>query len=111
MRFLSGARGKEERRSRSSRSAVAERQRPQPINGKNRIVRILYEPDELVRKAVIGRDPAAAEVANQNRVAELAEVSRCPHHSPWRIQPRAMLKVTDVFAGWGEDFDEAIAIS
>lgn len=59
-----------------------------------------------MREAVAGRDPAAAEVAYQDRVAELAEIAGGPDHTPGSAEPIAVLEVPDVGAGWSEEFDE-----
>lgn len=62
--------------------------------------------DELVREAVEGCDPAAAEIAYEDGIAELAEITRGPDHTPGSVEPIAVLEVPDVPAGWSEQFDE-----
>src|SRR5438552_18061036 len=90
---------------------VAEGERPKPIDGQDGIVGILHEADEFVREAVEGGNLAAAEIAYENGVAELAEIARGPDNSPRRIEPGTMLEVADVPAGGCEELDEAEAVT
>lgn len=62
-------------------------------------------------KAVEGGNPAAPEISDEQGIAELAEIARCPDNSPGRVEPIAMLKAGDKFARWGVDVDEAETIS
>ena len=87
--------------------SFAESERPQSVDGHEGIVGILQESFELVRETVECRDPAAAEIADENRVAELAEITSGPHHAPRRVEPVAMLEVADVSAPGSKDFDES----
>src|SRR5438552_10680386 len=61
---------------------VAEREGPEPIDRQDGIVGILYEADEFVGEAVERGNLAAAEIADENGVAELAEIARGPDNSP-----------------------------
>src|SRR5207237_6840033 len=90
---------------------VAEGERPKPIDGQDGIVGILHEADEFVREAVERGNLAAAEIAYENGVAELAEIARGPDNSPRRIEPGTMLEVADVPAGGCEELDEAEAVT
>src|SRR5438309_7761456 len=47
-----------------------------------------------------------AEVADENGVAEFAEIARGPNNSPGRIEPSTMLKTADVLSVGRIDFDE-----
>src|SRR5207253_10150896 len=53
--------------------------RSQSIDGQNRIIRILYKPDEFVSEIIECGDPAASEIANKDAIAEPAEIARCPN--------------------------------
>ncbi len=55
--------------------------------------------------------PAAAEIADQDDVAEFAEVTRGPHDAPGSIEPIAVLEATLEFALGAENVDEAEALS
>src|SRR5438270_13774325 len=103
MHFVLNAGGKEECRGGPGTGigdiVVAEGKRPESIDGQEGVVRILQESEEFVGEAIERRDPSAAEVSYQDRIAELAEVTRSPDDSPRRIKPRAMLQVSDVLAG------------
>src|SRR5438552_2288801 len=83
---------------------VAEGERPKPIDGQDGIVGILHEADEFVGEAIERGNLAAAEIAYENGVAELAEIARGPDNSPRRIEPGTMLEVADVPAGGCEEF-------
>src|SRR5882724_11921240 len=54
---------------------VAEGEGPESINGEDGIVGVLHEAHEFVREAVEGGNAAAAEIADENRIAELAEIT------------------------------------
>ena len=66
---------------------IAERQGPKSVDEQRRIARILHETFKLVVEAVERSDPTASKVSHQDRVAEGAEISRRPHHSPRGIEP------------------------
>src|SRR5438552_14851987 len=61
---------------------VAEREGPEPIDRQDGIVGILDEADEFVREAVERGNLAAAEIAYENGIAELAKVACGPDNSP-----------------------------
>src|SRR5882724_12062246 len=90
---------------------VAEGERPKSVDGENGIVGVLHEAQEFVSEAVESSNVAATEIADENGVAELAEIASGPHDAPGRVEPRAMLEVPDVLAGGREDFNEAIAVA
>src|SRR5271165_1606035 len=96
---------------RTCAGVIAEGEGPQAVDGHQGIVGILQEAEELVIEAVEGGNPATAEVAHEDGIAEDAEVARRPDHSPRGIQPIAVLQVADVFAGGGEDFHVAVAVA
>ncbi len=62
-------------------------------------------------EAIKGSDPAASEVADENTVAENAEVAGCPDDSPGRVEPGTMFEMADVMPGGGENFDIAVAFA
>src|SRR5467141_3492040 len=110
--FIVDAGGEEQSVSRSGSvfggvAIVSEGERPQAINGHERAIGILNEADELVREAVERGDPSAAEIADENGVAELAEIASRPHDAPGRVEPVAVLEVADVLALGREELDEA----
>src|SRR5260370_35903251 len=72
---------------------------------------MVQEADELVGEAVERRDPSAAEIADENGVAELAKIARGPYDTPGSVEPVAVLEVADVLAGGCEQFDEAKSIA
>ncbi len=63
---------------------------------------ILHKTFKFVGEAVECGDPSAAKIANQDGIAEFAEIARGPHDSPGSIEPIAMLEVPDVLAARGE---------
>ena len=78
---------------RSGSATIAEPECPQPINicrGAGGIEDVSHKP---AGPWIECRNRAATEIADQQRMAELAEVCRSLHHSPWRIEPVSMLKV------------------
>src|SRR5205807_2614572 len=58
-----------------------------------------------------GGDPTTAKVADENGIAELAEIACGPNNSPGRIQPRTMLQMADVLPGGRKDFNEAQTVA
>ena len=62
-------------------------------------------------EAVERSNPAALEISHQDRIAEYAEVARCPDHSPRGVEPWTMFQSADVFAGGRKDLNIAVAIS
>ena len=72
---------------------------------------ILDEPDKFISKAIERGNPATAKVADKDCIAELAEIAGGPYYAPGRVEPRAMLKVSDVLARGREDLDKAIAVA
>ena len=90
---------------------IAKRERPQSVNGQDGVIWILQETHEFVGESVKGGDPTTAEVANQNGIAKLTEITRGPNNSPGRIEPRTMLEMADVLAGWREEFNEAKTVT
>src|SRR5277367_2915565 len=82
MRFVVGAGGKEQRGGWTGVAVVSEGERPESINGQNRVVRILHETDKFLSEPVVCGDPAAAEITHEDAVAENAEIARRPDHSP-----------------------------
>src|SRR5882724_3608088 len=90
---------------------VAEGERPKSVDGEDGIVGILHEAQELVREAVERGDAAATEIADENGIAELAEIASGPYDAPGRVEPRAMLEVPDVLAGSREDFNETETVA
>src|SRR5437016_1748955 len=96
---------------RSGAGVIAERERPQSVNGQDGVVRILQEAHEFVGEAVKRGDPTTAEVAHENGVAELTEIARGPNNSPGCIQPSTMLKMSDVLSSGREDFNKAQTVA
>ena len=109
MRFIVGAGAEIECGRRAGGGTVAKSQRPQSVDGENRVIGVLHEADELVGEAIEGGDPAAAEIADEDGVAEDAEITRRPDNAPGGIEPGAVIEVGDVFAGGCEDFDKTIS--
>jgi hypothetical protein len=109
--FVVDTGGEEQSVGRSGTRIVAEGERPQAIDGNERVVGIPHPADEFVGEAVEGGDPAAAEIADQNGVAEFTEIARGPNNSPGSVKPVAVLQVADVLAAGSEEFDEAEAIA
>src|SRR5258708_3192996 len=95
----------------SGSRVISESERQQDRDGQKRIIGILKEADEFVGEAVECGDPAATEIADEDGVAELAEIARGPHGAPGSVEPIAMLEVADVLAAWREQLDEAEAIA
>src|SRR5213082_3350744 len=79
--FAVDSSGEVERVGRSGCAVVTERERPQSIDGQDGIVRVFHETQEFVGEAVKGGDPAAAEIADENGVAELTKIARGPDNS------------------------------
>src|ERR1700688_358190 len=96
---------------RSCSSSIAECQRPKSVDEQQGIVGSLHETFKLVVEAVERSDPTASKVSHQDRVAEGAEISWRPYHSPRGIEPRAVCEVADVFPCRCEDFNVAQAIA
>src|ERR1700688_689455 len=96
---------------RSCSSSIAECQRPKSVDEQQGIVGSLHETFKLVVEAVERSDPTASKVSHQDRVAEGAEISWRPYHSPRGIEPRAVFEVADVFPRRCEDFNVAQAIA
>src|SRR5260370_9176656 len=107
--FIVDAGGEKQGVRRSGSRVISESERPQAIDGHKRIIGILQEADEFVGEAVECGDPAATEIADEDGVAELAEIARGPHGAPGSVEPIAMLEVADVLAAWREQLDEAEA--
>src|SRR5260370_30495572 len=95
----------------SGASVVAESERPQAVDGHERAIGILHEADELVGEAVERRDPSAAEIADENGVAELAKIARGPYDTPGSVEPVAVLEAADGLAGGRERPYEAKAMT
>ncbi len=104
--FAVGAGSEEHSVGRSSGPIVSECEGPQAVNEHKRVIGILYETDEFMREAVERSDPAAAEIADENGVAELAKITRGPNDAPRGVEPVAVLEVADVLALGGKEFDE-----
>src|ERR1035437_9668992 len=111
MRLVVRASGEKERGRRAGRRAIAKSERPEAVDDYQRIIWIFHEAKELVGKAVEGGDPAAAEIADEDGVAELAEITRSPDDSPRRVEPGTVFEVPDMLARGSENFNIAIAIA
>src|SRR5581483_2956724 len=66
-----------------------------------------HHSDELSGESVIRGNLSAAEIAHQNVVAEFAEIARCPHDSPRRIEPGTILEAGQKFAGGAKEIHES----
>src|SRR5262249_51243531 len=64
---------------------------------------------ELLGETVKGGDPPAAEIAYENGITELAEVTRSPDNSPGRVEPIAMFQAILKFPFGTENVDETEA--
>src|SRR5579859_1262697 len=105
--------GGEKQRCGGARAAVvAEGQRPQTVDEDERIICIVaHEADKFPGEAVEGGNPAAAEITDEDGVAELAEVARGPDHAPGSVEPVAVLEAALEFAVGAEDINETAAIA
>ena len=72
---------------------------PNPVNGKRLPVRILQEAKELAGGEIVGNDkaaglsvPATRELPDEKGVAERSKIEGSQTHTPWSIQPVAMLQ-------------------
>src|SRR6266481_3077135 len=95
----------------SGARVIAKRERPQSVNGQDGVVWILQETHEFVGESVKGGDPTTAEVANQNGIAKLTEITRGPNNSPGCIEPGTMLEMGDVPSSGSKDLNEAQAVA
>src|SRR5260370_1335139 len=109
--FVVDSGGEEQGVGRSGGRVVPEGERPQAVDGHERAIGILHEADEFVGEAVERGDPSAAEIGDENGIADLAEIASGTTHAPRRVEPVAVLEVADVFARWSKDFDKAKAIA
>lgn len=107
IRFTVDSCSEEQSVSGSRRPIVSKREGPESVDGQQGVVGIRQESFELVRKTIKRSDPAAAEIADENRIAELAEIASGPYDAPRRIEPVAVLQVPDVSASGSKDFDES----
>ena len=90
-------------------AVVAEGQGPNSVDEYSGVVGIEDEADEFLGEAVEGGNPAAAEIAHEDGVAELAEVARSPDDSPGSVEPVAVFEATLELTGGTEDIDETEA--
>ena len=109
-----GARGEEQGVGRSGIGTVAERQAPEAADrdGFPADVHELAGGRELVRptlRELEGVDPAIAEIADQELVADSPEVARCQGDAPWRVQRASRRDPLEQIAAGVEDVDEAAA--
>ena len=74
--FVVDSGGKEQRICRARIRVVPERERPETIDGYERIVFVLQESDEFVREAVERGDPAAPEISRTVARREHSAVNR-----------------------------------
>src|SRR5580704_1017780 len=111
VRFMVGAGRKEQRCGWSGTAVIAEGERPESIDGQNRVVRILHEADKFLREPVVSSDPTAAEIAHENAVAENTKIAGSPNNSPGRIQPWTVLEMADVLAIGLVELNESIAFA
>ena len=109
--FVVDTGGEEQSVGQSGSRVVSEGERPQAIDGHERVVGVPHPADEFVGEAVERSNPAAAEVAYENDVAELAKIASGPHHAPGSVEPVAVLEVADMPAGGSEELDETEAIT
>jgi hypothetical protein len=108
-RFIVGSCGKPQSGRGTGGAIIAEGQGPNTVDQYPGVVGIEDEADEFLGEAVEGGDPAAAEIADENGVAELAEVARSPDDSPGSVEPVAVLEATLECTGGAEDSDETEA--
>lgn len=89
-------------------AVIAKCERPQAVDEHERAGRILQEFKEFMRESVERGDPAAAEVSDQDAVAEFAEVARGPDHAPRRIHPVSVLQRALVGPARAVNLDKSI---
>ena len=63
-------------------SVIAKGKGPKSIDSQDGVIRIPHEADEFVGEAIERGNLATSEIADENGVAELAEIARGPHNSP-----------------------------
>src|SRR4051794_41954474 len=85
MRLVMDA-GAEQQVAGSTGDAVAESQAPQAVDGDRVAVGPAQLAQPLAGPEVVRVDAAVPEVSDQQRTAEAAEVGRCPHQAPGRVQ-------------------------
>src|SRR5437762_4356559 len=78
--------GAEEQRLSVARYAVSEPQTPQPVDLDRVAVRPVQLAQPVAGPDVVGVDPAVAEVADEEGVAEPAESGRRLHEAPRRVE-------------------------
>ena len=106
--FVVDARRKEECVGRSRAAVIPEGERPETIDHHGRAVGLgfLHETEEFMSEAVESSDPSATEIADENGVAECAEIASRPYHTPGGTEPLPLLEVADVLAVGREDFNK-----
>src|SRR3954451_23407108 len=108
VRLVLDAGGEDERLLRAD-GAVAEAQAPQALVDDGVAARIAEGAEQLAGLEVVGVDPAVAEVAHEQRMAELAEVTGRAHQAPRGVQLVAADQAADEPALQRVDVDEALA--
>src|SRR5262249_49807081 len=107
--LIVGAGCEEQRVARARRAAVAEREPPESVYLQLRSIRVTHAAEELAGDDVERRDRAVAEVADQYRVAEFAEIGWREGDTPRRVEIVAVLQARDKPPAGGEDIDETEA--
>src|SRR6478672_13941844 len=87
--------------------AVAEAQAPEAVDGDRTAVGPAQVAQPPAGLEVVRVDAAVTEVADQQRTAEAAEVRRCPHQTPGRVQRAVAGEAGDHAAVLRVDVDEA----
>jgi hypothetical protein len=92
MRLVAYPCSEEQPIARSGGMIVAEAQRPQPVVLDRMSVGVAQEPIESPAVDIINSDLPAPGIADQQVVAEKAEVCWRKCHAPGRVQPRTVLQ-------------------
>src|SRR5262249_19271077 len=104
--------GEEQRVERARVASVAEGERPEAVLEERFVAPGLQHlAEERPGRDVVGRDLPAAELADQQVVAERAEVARRQREAPGRVQPGAVLEAAEQAAPRREGVDEPEARS
>src|SRR5262245_10259343 len=71
----------------ASGGAVAEGQGPEAVDGDRLSRFVLHQSQESAGRGIVGGDPAAAEIADEQCIAELSEVGGSKRDSPGSVEP------------------------
>src|SRR5262245_40505875 len=101
--------GREQQGRRVAGYAVAEAQRPQPIDLDRVTVLVPEAPDEFATSWLVGIDTAVTEVADQQGAAEAAEPCRREHETPRSVKLAPLDQVANQVAARAVNVDETPA--